>query len=77
MKRLAGGTDFQVIMEAQNNDEDAIVQQLYTQGSIIAMGETGAGHRQLILSTSPEWKVVGDDMAEEITDEARGLARRG
>ena len=66
-KQSTDGTQYQLTVEAQNNDEDVIIQALYTQGAIQALGQTRNEHYQLILSTRvPDW----------YREERRGLGRR-
>jgi len=46
-------TQFQLVLEAQNNEEDEVLHSLYLGGSIIALGQTRKEHYELVLGTSP------------------------
>ena len=55
-KQSTDGTQYQLAVEAQNNDEDIVIQALYHQGAIQALGQARNQHYQLILSTRvPDW----------------------
>ena len=43
---------FQLVLEAQNAEEDVVLESLYLEGSIIAMGYTSKEHRELVLGTT-------------------------
>lgn len=43
---------FQLVLEAQNKEEDEVIYELYHRGSIIALGETKKQHYELVLGTS-------------------------
>jgi hypothetical protein len=45
-------THFQLVLEAQNNEEDDILRSLSLTGSILALGETKRGRAELVLGTS-------------------------
>jgi len=47
-----GSGQLQLILEAENKEEDEILESLYHGGSIIALGETKKGHAELVLGTS-------------------------
>lgn len=47
-------SQFQLVLEAQNAEEDEALESLYLGGSIISMGYTSKEHRELILGTTPE-----------------------
>lgn len=66
-KTSTDGTQYQLTVEAQNNDEDDVIRTLYDQGAIQALGQTRQEHYQLILSTRvPDW----------YREQRRGLERR-
>lgn len=66
-KQSADATQWQITVEAQNNEEDAILEEMFARGEIMGMGETRQEHRQLILSTRvPEW----------YREQRRGIERR-
>jgi len=66
-KTSTDGTQYQLTVEAQNNDEDDVIRALYDQGAIQALGQTRKEHYQLILSTRvPDW----------YREQRRGLERR-
>lgn len=50
IKRMGDG-HYEVIIEAQNKEEDAIVRQVFDTGAIIARGETPQEHTVLVLTT--------------------------
>ena len=53
IKRSAGDpTKFQLVLEAQNNEEDEALRSLYLGGSIIALGETRKERAELVLGTT-------------------------
>lgn len=54
VKRSADGDTFQLVLEAQNDEEDEDLRDLYLQGSIQALGETSQGRAQLVLATQVE-----------------------
>lgn len=43
----------QIILEAQNDNEDEVLRELYLNGRIMALGETDGGRAELVLATSP------------------------
>lgn len=49
----ADRTSFHLVLEAQNDEEDEILRDLYFAGSFLALGETGKGRAELVLATSP------------------------
>lgn len=49
-----GDGNYEIIVEAQNDDEDAIIENVYLTGSMMALGETQQGHKQVILTTGIE-----------------------
>jgi hypothetical protein len=50
-KRMGDGANYEVIIEAQNNEEDAILRSIYTTGQLMAMGQTPREHVQIILTS--------------------------
>ena len=55
IKRSANDpAQFQLVLNAENNEEDEALRSLYLGGSIIALGETRKEMAQLILGTTPE-----------------------
>lgn len=54
VKRSADSTTFQLVLEAQNDQEDEDLRDLYLQGSILALGETSRGRAELVLATQVE-----------------------
>ena len=45
-------TQFQLVLEGQNDEEDEALHSLYMGGSIIALGETSKGHAELVLGAT-------------------------
>lgn len=45
-------TQFQLVLEAQNREEDEVLHSLYHGGSIIALGQTSKEHYELVLGTA-------------------------
>lgn len=52
-KRSADGTQVQLVLEAQSNEEDEILRLIYHNGGIMALGETNRGRVELILGNMP------------------------
>ena len=50
-KESTDGTQWQIILESQNVNEDIILEDMYHAGGIQAFGETNRGRSQLYLST--------------------------
>lgn len=45
-------TKFQLVLTAENNEEDEVLRELAHTGSIIALGETNRGKAELVLGVS-------------------------
>lgn len=45
-------TRFQLVLEAENNEEDEALRSLSLTGRILALGETNRGRAELVLGTS-------------------------
>lgn len=55
-KESTDGTQWQIILEAQNATENAVLQDMFQAGAIRALGETNRGRAQLYLSMRvPDW----------------------
>lgn len=50
-KRMGDGANYEVIIEAQNDEEDAILHDIYATGQLMALGQTPREHVQIILTT--------------------------
>lgn len=49
LKRRAA--NWEVIITAENHEEDQIAEDIFNSGSVLAMGETAQEHKELILTT--------------------------
>lgn len=52
IKRGADDT-IQLVLEAQNDEEDGVLRDLYVNGRIMGLGETKGERAELLLATSP------------------------
>lgn len=51
-KALADG-NYEIIVEAQNVDEDQVVLNVFNTGGMMAVGETAHGRKYIVLRTEP------------------------